>query len=489
VSFPRGSRVFAAIDLGASSGRVIAGVYDGSTLRIVEVRRFDSARVEGEHHLRWDVAAIFDETIAGLRELQKQCQRDGAVLAGIGVDSWGVDYGLLSRGRVDLSDVRHHRKAGVTADGYAAFATTPEERYRRTGILDQQINTVQQLAVRVAEGSVPAESTPLFIPDLWIYLLTGTVGTDPTIASTSQLLDITTGDWSEPLLAELGPGLLTMPPLRLAGSYAGATTAAIAERLGLTRPLPVFRVAGHDTASAFAFAVPAAAGESTVGLVSSGTWSLAGLALAHGNSTEAAREAGFTSERGARGVLMVRNLSGMWLIQESLRSWAEADPGVTLAAVLDEATHAPGDEVHVFDPGDARLLEPGDMPPRIAALAVEAGRAEPTTRGAIVRAVLDSLAAAYVDAVDAAAALAGVTVDAIRIVGGGSQNALLCQLTADRSGRPVYAGPMEATAIGNLVVQLWAAGLVQDLAAGYRVVDPAAWSETIYSPRTSEVSR
>jgi rhamnulokinase len=188
-------------------------------------------------------------------------------------------------------------------------------------------------------------------------------------------------------------------------------------------------------------------------------------------------------------VLMVRNLSGMWLIQESLRSWAEADPGVTLAVVLDEATQAPGDEVHVFDPGDARLLEPGDMPPRIAALAVEAGRAEPTTRGAIVRAVLDSLAAAYVDAVDAAAALAGVTVDAIRIVGGGSQNALLCQLTADRSGRPVYAGPMEATAIGNLVVQLWAAGLVQDLAAGYRVVDPAAWSETIYSPRTSEVSR
>jgi rhamnulokinase len=487
VSFPRGARVFASIDLGASSGRVIAGVYDGASLAVVEQRRFATAQIEGDDYLRWDIRTTFDETITGLRDLQAQCQRDGAVLSGIGVDSWGVDYGLLSRGRVDLLDVRHHRKAGVSADGYAAFATTPGERYRRTGILDQQINTIQQLAVRRAEGSVPAESTPLFIPDLWIYLLTGTIGTDPTIASTSQLLDITTGDWSEPLLAELGPGLLTMPPLRLAGSYAGATRTDIAQRIGVTRPLPVFRVSGHDTASAFAFARPAEAGESTVGLVSSGTWSLAGLALARGISSEAAREAGFTSERGARGVLMVRNLSGMWLIQESLRAWAETDPDVTLEAVLDEAAEAPGDP-HVFDPGDARLLEPGDMPQRIAALAAEAGRAEPATRGAIVRAVLDSLAAAYVAAVDDAAALAGVTATAIRIVGGGSQNALLCQLTADQSGRPVYAGPIEATAIGNLVTQLWAAGLVQDLATGYRAVDPTAWPEVVYTPQRPEVS-
>jgi rhamnulokinase len=488
VSFPRGSRVFAAIDLGASSGRVVAGVYDGSTLSVVEQRRFATARIDGDPHLLWDIPAIFDETIAGLRDLQALCLRDGAVLAGIGVDSWGVDYGLLSRGRVDVGDVRHHRKAGVPADGYARFATTAEERYRRTGILDQQINTIQQLAVRRADGTVPAESTPLFIPDLWIYLLTGTVGTDPTIASTSQLLDITTGDWSEPLLAELGAGLLNMPPLRLAGSYAGATKPEIAERIGVIRPLPVFRVAGHDTASAFAFARPAARGDSTVGLVSSGTWSLAGLALAHGISTEAAREAGFTSERGARGVLMVRNLSGMWLIQESLRSWIDADPTLTLEVVLAEAAEAPADP-HVFDPGDPRLLEPGEMPRRIADLALEAGRAAPRTRGEIVRAVLDSLAAAYVTAIDAAADLAGVTIEAIRIVGGGSQSTLLCQLTADLARRPVYAGPVEATAIGNLVTQLWAAGLVEDLATGYDLVDPAAWSELVYVPDPSEVSR
>jgi rhamnulokinase len=484
VRFPPRSRVFAAIDLGASSGRVIAGVYDGKVLKVVEQRRFVTAHIDGEDYLRWDIPAAFDETIAGLRDLQAQCERDGAVLAGIGVDSWGVDYGLLSHGHVDLRDVRHHRRAGVSADGYASFATTPEQRYRRTGILDQQINTVQQLAVRLAEGSIPAESTPLFIPDLWIYLLTGTVGTDPTIASTSQLLDITMGDWSTPLLDELGPGLLNMPPLRLAGSYAGATRSDVAGRIGVTRPLPVFRVAGHDTASAFAFARPASRGEATVGLVSSGTWSLAGLALAHGVSSEAAREGGFTSERGASGVLMVRNLSGMWPIQESLRSWAEADTAVSLEVVLEEAIDEPGD-VRVFDPGDARLLEPGDMPRRIAALAVEAGRPEPTTRGAVVRSVLESLAAAYVAAVDDAAELAGVTVEAIRIVGGGSQNVLLCQLTADHAGRPVYAGPVEATAIGNLVIQLWGAGLIQDLAAGYRTVDPSAWSEVVYRPRTS----
>jgi rhamnulokinase len=487
VRFPRRSRVFAAIDLGASSGRVIAGIFDGATLTVVEQRRFVMARREAEDYLRWDISATFDETIAGLRDLQARCERDGAVLSGIGIDSWGVDYGLLSHGRVDLSDVRHHRRAGASADGYRAFATTPEERYRRTGILDQKINTIQQLAARLAEGSIPAESTLLFIPDLWIYLLTGTIGTDPTIASTSQLLDITTGDWSTPLLDELGPGLLNMPPLRLAGSYAGATRSDIAARIGVSRPLPVFRVAGHDTASAFAFARPAANGESTVGLVSSGTWSLAGLALSHGISSEAARAAGFTSERGARGVLMVRNLSGMWLIQESLRSWAETDPTASLETVLAEAAREPGD-ARVFDPGDARLLEPGDMPQRIAALAVEAGRAEPVTRASVVRAVLDSLAAAYVAAIDTAAELAGVTVEGIRIVGGGSQNALLCQLTADQAHRPVYAGPVEATAIGNLVTQLWATGLVQDLSTGYRLLDPAAWSEVVYVPRTSEVS-
>lgn len=477
-----GGRVFAAVDLGASSGRVIAGVLEDGHLHVSEIRRFPTTSSDDGTVMRWNISSMFQESLVGLQEVQALCERRGARFAGIGVDSWGVDYGLFSGGALDLSDVRHHRKAGVAPDGYAHFTSTPEDRYRATGILDQSINTIQQLAVRVAEGTAPDESIVLFVPDVWVYLLAGTVGTDPTIASTSQMLDLRTGNWAPALLEELGPTGLNMPPLNMAGSYAGATTAHITQVLGSPTPVPVFRVAGHDTASGLGFATPAKTGCVTQGIVSSGTWSLAGLALTRPIATEEARQAGFTTERGLRGFLMVRNLSGMWLLQECLRAWQEEGSAITtpqqaLSAAQDARSHDA-----VLDLSDGRLLGPGDMPRRLRELALEVGRPAAGDPGSIVRIILDSLAAAYVSSVDEAARLAGVAVHEIRIIGGGSLNPLLCQLTADRAGRPVVAGPAEATAIGNLVTQVWATGIVETIEDAYDLVSAKAWSTVTYLP-------
>lgn len=478
----KGDRVYAAIDLGASSGRVIAGIVESGSLRLREVHRFETTYVDDGEYRRWDVTATFAESLVGLRAVQEIATSLGVSFSGIGVDTWGVDYGLVSRGAADLKDVRHHRKAGVQADGYDAFETTATERYASTGILDQSINTVQQLAVRVSEGSVPPESTVLFLPDIWIFLLTGDIGTDASIASTSQLLEIGTGQWSARILSELSPVMFNMPPVRMSGSYAGAVTTSIAESIGLVRAVPVYRIAGHDTASAFGFAKPARVGESTTGLVSSGTWSLAGICIEEPIVTDAARTAQFTSERGLRGVLMLRNLNGMWPLQEAARVWTE-DDGIelTVPALVRDAADARSHD-QVIDMTDDRLLAPGDMPARISALAVEAGRPKPETRRDIARVVLDSLAAAYASSVIDAARLARVDVTAIRIVGGGSRSTLLCQLTADRSGLPVVAGTSEATAIGNVAAQLWASGYVETVEEAYGLLAEDAWTSTTYYP-------
>ncbi len=480
------TRVYAAIDLGASSGRVIAGVVEDGKLDVVEVARFPTRSEDDGTYLRWDIASTFEETMAGLTKVQEICRERGAQFAGIGVDSWGVDYGFLTEGAAKLDDVRHHRKAGVSDDAYATFATEPSERYSATGVLDQSINTVVQLAARGADGSVPEESVVLFIPDLWVYLLSGSIGTDPTIASTSQILDVHTGDWSQTLLAELGSTAPAMPPVTPSGSRAGTTTAEVTERIGSDEPVPVFRVAGHDTASAFGFARPSRRREHSTGLVSSGTWSVAGIAVEQPVATDEAREAGFTFERGLRGFLMVRNLNGMWLLQESLRTWADEDGrAVDLEALIQDANAVPGN-VHAFDPADHRLLLPGDMPDRIRMLCREAGRPVPGTRAEVLRAILESLAREYVSAVRTAGRLSETDIDGMHIVGGGSRNALLCQLTAQYSGLPVLAGPTECTAIGNLAAQMWAGGVVESIDAAYNLVDPAIWTPTTYYPTESE---
>lgn len=482
---PRAS-FLAAVDLGASSGRVMLGRWSADGLELTEVRRFANGPVETDGRLLWDVERLFDETMLGLAAAVRIAQAAGSTLSGIGIDSWGVDVGLVDVGLEDaggvdassrLPRVHHHRGADEHGPAQAAAIVDRATAYAVTGVLEQRINTSYQLRSRVQEG-VPAAvaggmPTVLLVPDLWVHRLTGVRGAERTIASTTQLLDRRTGDWSTELIGRWGLAGLDFPPVVPPGTLAGPTTPEITARLGADAPIPVFRVAEHDTASALAFARP----DGAELLVSSGSWSLAGVCVEAPVLTEAARLSGFTNEAGADGTsLLIRNLAGMWLLTECARSWSEADgrtvDPVSLVAEASEVSSAdPASQPPVFDVGDARLLVPGDMPARIAELCVATGRLAPVDRIGTVLSIVESLAAAYAETALACEAITGTRLRSVRIVGGGSRNELLCRRTAELTGLPVTAGPAEASALGNLAVQLVAAGLTPSLADAYQAAE------------------
>jgi len=475
-------RFHAAVDLGASSGRVMLGRWNGDGLELSEVHRFPNGPIEVDGRLLWDAQRLFDETILGLAEAVRIAQAAGSVLSGIGVDSWGVDVGLVPTGAIGdrvastIPRVRHHRGADVRGPARAATLVDATTAFAVTGVLEQTINTSYQLRSRAEEAAAGAgdaedgDSTVLLVPDLWVHLLTGVAGAERTIASTTQLLDQRSGEWSTELIDRWGLAGFRFPPLADPGAIAGPTTPTITARLGARDPVPVFRVAEHDTASALAFARP----DGTELLVSSGSWSLAGVCLPAPVLTEPARLAGFTNEAGAAGTsLLLRNLAGMWLLTECARRWSDADGGpvdpVALVAETVTVERAGGvaGPTPVFDVGDPRLLGPGDMPSRIAELCREAGQLAPASRADTVRSIVESLAAAYAETAAACEAITGTPLRSVRIVGGGSRNELLCRRTAERTGLPVTAGPAEASALGNLAVQLVASGEVSALADVY----------------------
>jgi rhamnulokinase len=299
----------------------------------------------------------------------------------------------------------------------------------------------------------------LLLPDLVAYWLTGVMRAEPTNASTTGLLDARRGEWSTDLLARLDIPAHLMPPLQQPGEVRGTVREELGARLGLPASVVVTTVGSHDTASAVV-AVPAT--DRRFAYVSSGTWSLVGLELEQPVISAASRAANFTNERGVDGrTRFLRNTGGLWLLQESMRAWADdGEPqelGALLAAAADRPLGGP-----VFDVDDAALIPPGDMPARIATAIESRGGRPPATPSAITRCIIDSLAEAFASAIQRAGELAAVDVEVVHVVGGGAQNTLLCQLTADRTGRPVTAGPVEATALGNVLVQARAAGAVPD---------------------------
>ncbi|MGK9148959.1 rhamnulokinase [Plantibacter flavus] len=481
MTHPVPDRFHAAVDLGASSGRVMLGRLGADGLELREVRRFANAPVEIAGELHWDVERLFTETLRGLAEAVRQAAAAGRTLDGIGVDSWGVDGALVRDAGQDAGmrnppPVRHHRGADPAEPARAALLVPTPEAYAVSGVLEQAINTSSQLRSRLRTStSDELPGTLQLVPDLWVHLLTGAIGAERTIASTTQLFDQRTGTWADELIERWGLDAVTFPPVSDPGTLAGMTTAAVTSALGASDPIPVYRVAEHDTASALAFAAP----DGAELLVSSGSWSLAGVCLGAPVLTEEARLAEFTNEAGASGTtLLLRNLSGMWLLTECARSWSIADaapldPVDLVIAARDHARSEPGDASAppVFDVGDARLLAPGDMPSRIAALCVERCGVAPEGRLGTVRSIVESLAAAYADTVAACEALTGTTVRTVRIVGGGSRNALLAERTAARTGLPVTTGPAEASSLGNLAVQLVAAGAVGTIQEAYAAFD------------------
>jgi rhamnulokinase len=453
---------YAAVDLGASSGRVMLAQVSEDRLTLHETHRFANRPVRVAGTLHWDVLGLYREILDGLR-------RAGDADS-IGIDSWAVDYGLLDSSGALIGNPVHYRDGRTDGVMERVVAQVGAETlYDVSGMQFLPFNTVYQL---VASIPPPRARTLLMIPDLLTYWLTGEIGAEVTNASTTGLYDVRTGEWAYPLIERLGLSRRLFAPLRRPGAAAGTLRAEVAAETGLPSSLPVTAVGSHDTASAV-FAVPAS--DDRFGYVSCGTWSLAGVELTAPVLTDESRRSGFTNEVGVDGTIRyLRNIMGLWLLQESLRTWRGEE---SLPALLAAAADAPPFAALV-DPGDQEFLAPGDMPARIAAHCERTGQRPPADRAATVRCILESLALGHRAATREAARLSGRAVEVVHIVGGGARNTLLCQLTADACGLPVVAGPVEATAIGNALVQARAHGFTGDPRALVRRTQDL----TVYQP-------
>jgi rhamnulokinase len=458
----------AAADLGASGGRVIVGrVGSGpagtSRLDLHEVHRFPNTPVRALGTLHWDILALYDAVLAGLRAAGRDFD-----LASVGIDSWGVDFGLLDASGALLGNPVHYRdeRTSGVADRLGGVVAA-DELYAVTGIQVLPFNTIYQLAAAAQTPQLDVARTLLLIPDLLGYWLTGEAGAELTNASTTALLDARTQDWAWPLIGRAGLPASVLPPLRRPGDLVGPLLPAVAEAAGLPARLPVTAVGSHDTASAVA-AVPARGGD--FAYVSCGTWSLVGMELDAPVLSAASRAANFTNEVGIDGTIRyLRNVMGLWLLQESSRTWAAAGRPVDQDDLAAQAARLPPLSF-VIDPDDPAFLAPGDMPSRIAAACRALGQPVPESPVQTARCILDSLALAYRRAIIDVQELSGRHVDTVHLVGGGARNAVLCQLTADACGLPVVAGPAEATAIGNILVQARAVGAAPDELDGMRAL-------------------
>lgn len=457
---------FAAVDLGASGGRVMTARVGAETLDLAEAYRFPNRPVRAGGTLRWDAPGLY----AGIVEGLARAGAGARAVTSIGIDAWGVDFALLDAAGALIADpvcYRDGRTAGMVERLVAEVGA--DVLYQATGTQLIAINTIFQLAA----APPPEHAASLqMMPDLMAYWLTGRAGGDATSASTTGLWDVRAGAWADALIDRLGLPRAILPEPRRAGETIGPLRPDAAGGTGLAGT-PVVTVGGHDTASAV-FAVPAA--HDRFAYVSCGTWSLAGVELDAPVITAAGRDAGFTNEVGVGGTIRyLRNVMGLWLLQESMRHWGLG--GGDLPGLLRAAADAPAFAA-VVDPADPSFLEPGDMPARIAAYCARTGQRPPDGRAAVVRAILESLALAHRAAIRDAAALSGKRIEVVHMVGGGARNELLCRLTADACDLPVVAGPYEATALGNALAQARAHGL----APAPRALIRATQALTTYEP-------
>lgn len=470
------SGALAAVDLGATSGRVVLGRIDDGRLGFEIVGRFANRPVALPDGLHWDLLGLYQGVLDGLR----QAAHAEPGLRSIGVDSWAVDYALLRDGRL-LGSPYHYRDAR-TANGVAAV----HERlpftalHARNGLQFLPFNTLYQLAAEPRPGVLELADTLLLVPDLITWFLSGERVAERTNASTTGLLSVADGEWDAGLLSllELPAGIL--PPIVDPGSRLGGLRAGVAAELGGANP-ELVAVGSHDTASAVV-AVPMDAGAAAY--ISCGTWGLVGVELERPVLDAAARDAGFTNEGGVDGtVRFLHNVMGLWLLNESLRHWQRIDGApVGLHALLAAAAEVTA-PVAVFPANDPRFQAPGDIPSRIADWCREHDAPAPGSRAETVRSIIESLATAFAEAVRTASDRSGVPVRTIHLVGGGALNALLCQRTADLAQLPVLAGPVEATAIGNLLVQARTAGLLSGDLGALRAVVAASFTPRRFEPR------
>jgi rhamnulokinase len=468
---------FLAIDLGAESGRAMLGTLDAGKLALEELHRFQNTPVRLPRGLYWDALRLFHE----VRHALSICGRERKItLDGIGIDTWGVDFALLGADGGLVDNPRHYRDARNNGMLEKTFAVAPrEEIFAHTGIQFMQINTLYQLYAMKLEQS-PAlgiAKTLLFTPDLFNYWLTGVTRAEVSIASTSQFYNPAKKQWAGGLLRKLGLADSILPEIVPSGTRLGALLPEVAETSGLSAGTQVFATASHDTASAVA-AVPAEDGD--WGYISSGTWSLMGVELDAPVINERSLALNFTNEVGAGGkIRLLKNIAGLWLLQECRRAWALAGREYSYTELVELAAAAPASGMKI-DPDS--FAEPGRMPERIAEYCRSRSKSAPEQPGAVARLIFESLATTYGTVLENLETLIGRRINRIHIVGGGSRNELLNQLAADATGRTVIAGPAEATAAGNVLVQAIGAGIVSGVTEAREIVR-RSFPLHVYQPR------
>jgi rhamnulokinase len=472
---PRSGGAVAAIDLGATSGRVVLGYVRPDELRLTDVARFGNSPVRTLDGLHWSSLELYRDLVEGLAAAVRREPH----LASIGIDSWAVDYGLLRRGRLVDAPYSYRDDRNLAAVAEVHRRVSPEELYRRNGLQHLPFNTLFQLTADRLAGTLEVADSFLLMPDLFAYWLTGVAVAERTNASTTGLLGVTDGAWDLDLAERLELPAAMFPQLVDAGTELGGLAPTALRGIGDTRAV-VTAVGTHDTASAIV-AIPSASPD--FAYISCGTWSLVGVELERPVLTEASRLANFTNEGGVDGrVRYLHNVMGLWLLTECIRDWERDGSTVSLAALLAQAS-AVTMTVALFDADDETFLAPGDMPARIAGWLRAHDLPVPTSRPELVRSILESLAAAYASSIRAASRLSGRSIEVVHLVGGGSQNDLLCQLTADATGLPVLAGPVEATAIGNMLVQARARGFVSGDLEALRAIVRTAFPPKRFEPR------
>ena len=470
-----GGKTYLALDLGAESGRAIAGTFDGERLSLREVHRFANVPVRRGENLHWDLPALFDEVKQGIAATAALFHDE---LVSVGVDTWGVDYGLLDE-HGTLMGLPHQYRDPRTA----GIQDSVLERlgkgflYEQTGIQLMEMNTLYQLLAEPSERLARA-SNLLFIPDLINYWLTGVISTERTFASTSQLYDVRKRDWAFSLLDAVGLTSHMLGDIRDAGESLGPLLSKVAEETGASGVVLVLP-GTHDTASAVA-AVPA--GDGTWAFLSSGTWSLLGIETPEPVMNERAKAFELGNEVGVLDTVRpLKNISGLWLVQQCRTTW-ESQGHPYSYAELTEMAEVSAPFTAIIDPDDPSFLPAGDMPARIADFCSRTGQAPPSNRGEVVRTILESLALRYRMVLETIEGIVDSRMDTLHIVGGGGQNLLLNRFTANAVGRPVVVGPVEATAAGNILMQMVAAGEISSLAEGREIIR-RSFELTTYVPK------
>lgn len=474
---------YLAFDLGASGGRAIIGRFDGARLALEEAHRFPNGPTRLLDSLHWDALNLFGEMKTGLG---KAAELLGGNLTALGVDTWGVDFGLLDRQGNLIGNPYHYRDSRTDGMMEQAFAIVPrEEIFRQTGIQFMQLNSLFQLLAMKDSPALATTETLLFMPDLFNYWFTSQKSNEYTIASTSQAYNMQEGRWATELLAELGLPTHIFLDVVSPGTNLGPLLPHLAEEVGLHGELKVIAPGCHDTASAVAAVPVAGEDQDHFAYLSSGTWSLLGVELPAPVINNQSLAYNVTNEGGVQNTTrLLKNLSGLWLVQECRRVWAQQGQVYSFAELTQMAAAA-APFAALIDPDDARFLAPGDMGQRIIDVCREGGQTPPAGKGAIIRIALESLALKYRWVVEKLEALIERPIEVIHIVGGGAQNTLLNQFAADATGRRVITGPVEATAIGNILLQMLATGQINSLSEGREVVKRSFPVET-YQPQNPE---